>query len=34
MNYFEILNNVNVNDKTEERNGLTYVSLANAWSVL
>lgn len=32
INYFEILNNVNVNDKTEERNGLTYLAWAYAWA--
>ena len=34
MNYFEILNNVNVNDKTEERSGLTYLAWAYAWGEL
>ena len=31
MNYFETLNNVNVSDKTEKKNGLTYLSWAWAW---
>lgn len=30
-NYFQTLNNVNVNGKTEEKNGLTYLSWAWAW---
>jgi len=30
-NYFEILNAINVNDKTEKKNGLTYLSWAFAW---
>lgn len=30
-NYFTSLNNVNVNDKTEKKNGLTYLSWAYAW---
>ena len=34
MSYFEILNQINVNDKTEERNGLTYLSWAWAWGEL
>jgi hypothetical protein len=34
MNYFEELNKINVNDKTEERNGLTYLSWAWAWGEL
>ena len=34
MNYFEILNSVNVNDKTETKNGLTYLSWAWAWGEL
>jgi len=34
MSYFEILNGINVNDKTEERNGLTYLSWAWAWGEL
>lgn len=31
-NYFEILNSVNVADKTEKKNGLTYLSWAWAWA--
>lgn len=31
MNYFEQLNNINVNDKTKEKSGLTYLSWAWAW---
>lgn len=31
MNYFSILNGINVNDKTEKKNGLTYLSWAYAW---
>ena len=31
-NYFEILNSVNVNEKTEKKNGLTYLSWAWAWA--
>ena len=31
-NYFSDLNAVNVNDKTEEKNGLTYLSWAWAWA--
>ena len=31
MNYFEQLNAVNVNEKTETKNGLTYLSWAWAW---
>lgn len=34
MNYFEELNSINVNDKTEEKNGLTYLSWAWAWGEL
>ena len=34
MNYFEKLNNINVNDKTEDRSGLTYLSWAWAWGEL
>jgi len=34
MNYFEKLNNINVNDKTETRNGLTYLSWAWAYGEL
>lgn len=30
-NYFAILNGINVNDKTEKKNGLTYLSWAWAW---
>jgi ribosomal protein L34E len=30
-NYFAVLNNINVNDKTEKKNGLTYLSWAWAW---
>jgi hypothetical protein len=30
-NYFETLNNINVNGKTEQKNGLTYLSWAWAW---
>lgn len=30
-NYFEELNAVNVNDKTEQKNGLTYLAWAYAW---
>ena len=30
-NYFTILNNININDKTEQKNGLTYLSWAWAW---
>lgn len=30
-NYFTQLNNINVNDKTEKKNGLTYLSWAWAW---
>ena len=30
-NYFVELNNVNVNDKVEKKNGLTYLSWAYAW---
>lgn len=31
QNYFKMLNDINVNDKTEEKNGLTYLSWAWAW---
>lgn len=31
MNYFQRLNAINVNDKTEKKNGLTYLSWAFAW---
>jgi len=34
MNYFEQLNSINVNDKTETKNGLTYLSWAWAWGEL
>ena len=34
MNYFEELNAVNVNDHTESKNGLTYLSWAWAWGEL
>lgn len=30
-NYFQTLNNINVNGKTEQKNGLTYLSWAWAW---
>lgn len=30
-NYFTTLNNINVNGKTEQKNGLTYLSWAWAW---
>lgn len=30
-NYFQSLNGINVNDKTEKKNGLTYLSWAWAW---
>lgn len=30
-NYFEILNNINVKDKVEKKNGLSYLSWAWAW---
>ncbi len=30
-NYFQTLNAINVNDKTEKKNGLTYLSWAYAW---
>lgn len=30
-NYFKQLNDINVNDKTEDKNGLTYLSWAWAW---
>ena len=30
-NYFEMLNSINVSDKTEQKNGLTYLSWAWAW---
>lgn len=31
-NYFATLNNINVNDHTEKKNGLTYLSWAWAWA--
>ena len=31
-NYFAVLNGINVNDKTEKKNGLTYLSWAWAWA--
>ena len=34
MNYFEKLNAVNVNDFTEKKGGLTYLSWAHAWKEL
>lgn len=34
MNIFEKLNTVNVNEKTEKKNGLTYLSWAWAWGEL
>lgn len=34
MNYFEQLNAINVNDFTEQKNGLTYLSWAHAWREL
>jgi len=34
MNYFEALNQINVSDKTEQKNGLTYLSWAWAWAEL
>lgn len=30
-NYFKALNDINVNDKTEKKNGMTYLSWAWAW---
>ena len=33
-NYFDELNRINVNDKTEKKGGLTYLSWAWAWSEL
>ncbi len=33
-NYFETLNSVNVNDKVEKKNGLSYLSWAYAWGEL
>lgn len=32
LNYFQKLNNINVNDKAESKNGLTYLSWAWAWT--
>jgi hypothetical protein len=32
MKHFETLNTINVNEKTEKKNGLTYLSWAWAWS--
>ena len=34
MNYFEKLNSINVNDFTEKKGGLTYLSWAHAWKEL
>ena len=34
MSYFETLNNINVNEHTEQKGGLTYLSWAWAWSEL
>lgn len=34
MNYFENLQSINCNDKTEKKNNLTYLSWAFAWSEL
>lgn len=31
-NYFEVLNAINVNDKVEKKNGLSYLSWAYAWA--
>ena len=33
-NYFEQLNAVNVNEHTEKKNGLTYLSWSYAWGEL
>ena len=33
-NYFAVLNGINVKDKTEKKNGLTYLSWAWAWAEL
>ena len=33
-NYFQTLNNINVNGKTEQKNGLTYLSWAWAWGAV
>lgn len=32
LNYFQELNDVNVNDKVEQKNGLSYLSWAYAWA--
>ena len=34
MNYFEILNSINISDKTEKKGNLTYLSWAWAWGEL
>lgn len=34
MNYFEELNSINVNDKVEKKNNLSYVSWSYAWAEL
>lgn len=34
MSYFEVLNDINVNEHTEKKNNLTYLSWAWAWGVL
>ena len=34
MSYFDILNKINVNEHTEKKNGLTYLSWAWAWGEL
>ena len=34
QNYFEVLNSINVNEKVEKKNNLTYLSWAWAWSEL
>ena len=34
MSIFEKLNSINVNDKAEKKNGLTYLSWAWAWAEL
>ena len=33
-NYFEVLNSINVTDKIEKKNGLSYLSWAYAWGEL
>jgi len=33
-NYFQVLNDINVSDKTEKKNNLTYLSWAWAWAEL